>query len=66
MSGWLAVPLVGADGRNYGLLQLSDKYDDADFSEEDEARLTQLARLTATTLGTLLRLHENSAPGYED
>jgi GAF domain-containing protein len=63
MRGWLAVPLVGHDGRNYGLLQLSDKYDDADFTEEDEAQLKQLARLTATTLGALLRLHENPAPG---
>lgn len=66
MRGWLAVPLVGADGRNYGLLQLSDKYDDADFTEEDEAQLKQLARLTSMTLGALLRLHENQAPGHED
>ena len=27
MRGWLAVPIVGRDGKNYGLLQLSDKYD---------------------------------------
>ena len=66
LRGWLAVPLVGHDGRNYGLLQLSDKYNDADFTEEDEAQLTQLARLTATTLGALCRLHENSTPGHED
>jgi GAF domain-containing protein len=66
MRGWLAVPLIGEDGRNYGLLQLSDKYQDADFTEEDEAQLRQLARLTATTLGALCRLHENSTPGHED
>ena len=36
MRGWLAVPLVGEDGRNYALLQLSDKYDEADFTQEDE------------------------------
>jgi GAF domain-containing protein len=66
MRGWLAVPLVGEDSRNYGLLQLSDKYNDADFTEEDEAQLTQLARLTAATLGTLLRLHESSTPDHED
>lgn len=65
MRGWLAAPLIGHDGRNYGLLQLSDKYDDADFTEEDEAQLSQLARLTAATLGALLRLHENRAPGQE-
>ena len=65
MRGWLAVPLTGHDGRNYGLLQLSDKYDDADFTEEDEAQLAQLARLTASTLSALLRLHENAAPGQQ-
>ena len=66
MRGWLAVPLVGEDGRNYGLLQLSDKYNDADFTEEDEAQLTRLAQLAAATLGALLRLHENSTPDHED
>ena len=65
MRGWLAVPLVGHDGHNYGLLQLSDKYDNADFTEEDEEQLKQLARLTAATLGALRRLHENSAPGRQ-
>jgi hypothetical protein len=36
-----------------------------DFTEEDEAQLKQLARLTAATLGALRRLHENSAPGQQ-
>ena len=66
MRGWLAVPLAGEHGRNYGLLQLSDKYDDDDFTEQDEAQLEQLARLTATTLGALLRLHENQFPGQQE
>ena len=66
MRGWLAVPLIGHDGRNYVLLQLSDKYNDADFTEEDEAQLKQLAQLAAATLGALLRLHEKSTPDYED
>jgi hypothetical protein len=57
--------IIGENGRNYGLLQLSDKYNDADFTEEDEAQLKQLARLTTRTLGPLRRLHENSAPGHE-
>jgi GAF domain-containing protein len=65
MRGWLAVPLIGHDGRNYGLLQLSDKYQDADFTEEDEAQLTQLARLTAITLGALLRLGDERSSGHE-
>jgi GAF domain-containing protein len=65
MRGWLAVPLIGHDGRNYGLLQLSDKYNDADFTEEDEAQLKQLAQLTSATLGALYRLHEKTAPGQQ-
>ena len=56
MRGWLAVPMLGQDGRNYGLLQLSDKYDDQDFSEEDEAQLTSLARMTAKTLDAIHRI----------
>jgi GAF domain-containing protein len=53
MRGWLAVPIVGHDGKNYGLLQLSDKYDDADFTEEDEVQLTRLAQLTSIALDAL-------------
>jgi hypothetical protein len=43
-------------------LQLSDKYDDEDFTEEDEAQLKQLAQITSATLDALIRLHENHAP----
>jgi len=57
MRGWLAVPLLGQDGRNYGLLQLSDKDDDQDFTEEDETQLTRLAQLTAKTLDAIHRMH---------
>jgi GAF domain-containing protein len=56
MRGWLAVPLVGADGRNYGLLQLSDKYE-GDFSTRDEAMALQLAELAALALDALAQLH---------
>jgi hypothetical protein len=64
MRGWLAVPIIGEDGHNYGLLQLSDKYDDADFTEADEAQLKQLAQLTSTTLAALCRLHDNHSLGH--
>ena len=47
MRGWLAVPLKAHDGRNIGLLQASDKQD-GEFTEEDEAILTQLASIAAT------------------
>jgi len=55
MRGWLAVPIIGQDGRNYGLLQLSDKYNDADFTDEDEAHLKRLAQMAAIGLGALCR-----------
>jgi GAF domain-containing protein len=65
MRGWLAVPLIGPDDqRNYGMLQLSDKYDDADFTSEDEIRLTHLAELTALALNAIRALHENETLGH--
>ncbi len=63
MRGWLAVPLIGQDQHNYGLLQLSDKYNDADFTEEDEIHLTQLAQLTATTLDALRSAYQDNQIG---
>jgi signal transduction histidine kinase/DNA-binding response OmpR family regulator len=46
MRGWLAAPLTSRDGRNLGLIQLSDKYD-GEFTEQDEAILAQLARMVS-------------------
>jgi GAF domain-containing protein len=65
MRGWLAVPLIGRDGRNYGLLQASDKESDAEFTPEDEARLKLLAKLTGAALDALCRLYHNVAIGHE-
>lgn len=50
MRGWLAVPLISHAGRNLGLVQLSDKYDDAEFDEADEAILVQLAQLASVAI----------------
>jgi PAS domain S-box-containing protein len=47
MRGWLAVPLVGHDGKNLGLIQASDKIA-GEFTEQDEAILVQLASVAAT------------------
>jgi GAF domain-containing protein len=63
MRGWLAVPLIGRDQHNYGLLQLSDKYNDADFTEEDENHLIQLAQLTAMTLDALRTIYQDGRIG---
>ena len=56
MRGWLAVPLIGSDGVNYGFIQASDRLD-GDFTELDEANLVRLATLTATALDALAQLH---------
>jgi len=60
MRGWLAVPLIGSDGENYGFIQVSDRLE-GDFTAQDEANLVRLAALTATALDALAQLH---LPGY--
>jgi hypothetical protein len=67
LRGLLAVPIVGEDGLNYGLLQVSDKADGGDFDEEDECRLQHLAGGAAVDLDALrkvraLRLGETRPP----
>jgi PAS domain S-box-containing protein len=46
IQGWLGVPLIGRDGKNLGLIHLSDKHQ-GEFSEDDEAILVQLAQLAS-------------------
>ncbi|HEU0248556.1 MAG TPA: GAF domain-containing protein [Gaiellaceae bacterium] len=53
MRGWLATAVCGEDGRRYGLLQLSDKSEGADFTAEDEDRIRELAAFTGATLDAL-------------
>jgi GAF domain-containing protein len=66
LRGLLAVPIVGEDELNYGLLQASDKVDGGDFDADDERHLQYLADAAAVGLDALrkvmaLRLGE-SAP----
>ena len=49
MQGWLAVALTGRDGKNIGLLQLSDKYQ-GDFTQQDEYVTVELAQLASVAL----------------
>ena len=49
----LAAPLVGRDGRNLGLVQLSHKADKSAFSAEDEAIIVQLAQMTSSAIERL-------------
>lgn len=44
LAGWLAVPLIGRDGRQVGLLQLSGKCA-GEFTRQDEYVATELAQL---------------------
>jgi GAF domain-containing protein len=56
LRGLLAVPIVGEDGLNYGLLQVSDKVDGGDFGAEDERRLQCLADAAAVGLDALRKV----------
>ncbi|WP_422927884.1 PAS domain S-box protein [Singulisphaera sp. PoT] len=55
-NGWLAAPLIGRNGRNMGLIQLSDKFE-GEFTADDEAILIQLSQLTAIAVENA-RLYE--------
>ena len=55
LRGYLGVPLVGHEGRNLGLIELSDRLE-GDFDEDDERVLTSLAQFTAMAIEQL-RLH---------
>jgi GAF domain-containing protein len=56
MRGWLAAPLIGRDGLNYGLIQASDRYD-GEFTPDDEANLARLATLTSKALDALAMVY---------
>lgn len=57
LRGWMAVPLTGRDGRNIGLLQLSDKIA-GEFTAEDEAILVQLAQMASISIENARLYHE--------
>jgi GAF domain-containing protein len=57
LRGWLATPVCGEGGRQYGLLQLSDKAGGADFTAEDEERIRELAAFVGATLDALRVAH---------
>ena len=49
LRGWLAAPLVGRDGSNIGLVQLSDKLE-GEFTPRDEDILVQLAQMASVAV----------------
>ncbi len=52
MRGWMAAPLIDRQGTNWGLFQLSDRYE-GDFTEDDEAHFIMLAQLVSSALEAL-------------
>ncbi|WP_431094780.1 PAS domain S-box protein [Polaromonas aquatica] len=59
MRGWLAVPLTSRDGKNIGLLQLSDKYE-GEFTQEDEYVALELAQLASIAIQNARLIEEVS------
>ena len=57
MRGWLAVPLLGRDGKKIGVLHLSDKYD-GEFTKQDEYVVLELSHLASAGLENAKLLEE--------
>jgi PAS domain S-box-containing protein len=57
LSGWLAAPLLTRDGRNLGLIQLSQKLS-GDFSHDDEAILVQLTHMASVAIDNVRLFRE--------
>jgi signal transduction histidine kinase/DNA-binding response OmpR family regulator len=65
MSGWLATPLTGHDGRAFGALQLSDRVD-GEFSEDDQGILVQLAQMASIAIENTLAAEAHEANRLKD
>jgi len=65
MRGWLAVPLTDRDGRNLGVVQLSDKLD-AEFTDDDEAVLVQLGHVASIAIENVIYSQEREANRLKD
>ena len=57
LRGWLAVPLVGRNGANMGMLQLLDKQD-GEFTQQDEYVAIELAHLASAAMENATLLEE--------
>lgn len=57
LRGWLAIPLMGRNGKNIGLLQLSDKYE-GEFTQQDEYVALELAQLASIAIENSQLLEE--------
>jgi signal transduction histidine kinase/DNA-binding response OmpR family regulator len=62
--GMLAAPLIGRDGRNMGVIYLSDK--PGDFNADDEAILLQLSQMAVVAIENHLSLEAREANRAKD
>ena len=62
--GWLAAPLLTRDGRNLGLIQLSQKLN-GEFSPDDEAILVQLTHMASVAIDNV-RLYREAQEQIEE
>jgi hypothetical protein len=53
----MSAPIVGKDRRNWGLLQLSDKYE-GELTAEDEQRFIDFAQLVTMALEALWNVRD--------
>ena len=64
--GVLAAPLIGRDGRRLGLVCLTDKLDDAEFTANDEAILVQLTQMASVAIENFIYSKEREANRIKD
>ncbi len=67
MRGWMAAPIKDSSGTNWGLLQLSDKYE-GEFSEDDQTQFVRFAQLVSMSLEALWQVRnlEKALPPLEE
>ena len=63
--GMMAAPLVSAGSRSLGLVYVSDK-DKGEFTEDDEAILTQLAQMASIAIENALYAEERESNRLKD
>lgn len=60
LNGWLAVPIVSQDGRNLGLIQLSDK-EGGEFTPGDLNEISQFALIAGVAIDNLRAIEAREA-----
>jgi signal transduction histidine kinase len=66
IGGMLAAPLTGHDAGNLGVIYLGERYDDEEFSNDDEAILVQLAQMASIAIENILFAEEREANRLKD